>query len=303
MNAHKEKISPKTLQWAFILSLVFHLFLIGFKYNYFKVVKHNPNSSQKRDNKIKIKIHTDHGQSTKITQKIKEKKRQIVDSEKSNLSLDTPPTKTRFLSENDQRVDREVVSRNIGPFKSAGRGEKEGSDRPSDSKKKNLSKKKRDISLADLSTATNINSHKTVKGEKFGKDNAIGQASRNDYIDDVPLGDMTKLNTLKFKYYGFYRRIKQRLEVYWGYEVRKKIEQLLKERRRPIKTESITALSIDLDHRGHIVDIRIKSASGVRELDEAAVKSFNKAGPFPNPPEGMLKNGLARIEWDFIVKT
>ncbi len=302
MNICKGKTPPNLLRLAFGLSLILHLILIGFSYDYLKTVRHDTFNAKKRGNKIKIKFHIDNDQSTQIAKKLKKKRRQIVDSEKSDIPLDTP-IEMRFLSENNQKVDREVVARNIAPFKLAGKGERDGSNnRPSDSKRKNFMKKKRKISLADLST-TDTNSYKKLKGELFGKENTIGQASRNDYIDDVPLGDMTKLNTLQFKYYGFYRRVKQRLEVYWGYEVRKKIEKLFKERRRPVKTESITALSIDLDRKGRIIDIKIRSASGVRELDEAAVKSFNKAGPFPNPPEGMLKNGFARIEWDFVVKT
>ena len=51
------------------------------------------------------------------------------------------------------------------------------------------------------------------------------------------------------------------------------------------------------------MDIVLKSTSGVKELDEAAVESFNQAGPFPNPPKGMLKNGKATIDWGFVVNT
>jgi protein TonB len=58
-----------------------------------------------------------------------------------------------------------------------------------------------------------------------------------------------------------------------------------------------------LDNKGNILQVRLKSTSGVDELDEAAVESFNKAGPFPNPPREMLKSGKAMIEWGFVVKT
>ena len=57
-----------------------------------------------------------------------------------------------------------------------------------------------------------------------------------------------------------------------------------------------------MDSKGNIVDILIKSTSGIQELDEAAMESFNKAGPFPNPPSGMVKNGFATLEWGFVVK-
>ena len=52
-----------------------------------------------------------------------------------------------------------------------------------------------------------------------------------------------------------------------------------------------------------IVDVLKKLvATTDNQLDDAAVESFNKAGPFPNPPLEMLKKGQAEIEWGFVVK-
>ena len=67
--------------------------------------------------------------------------------------------------------------------------------------------------------------------------------------------------------------------------------------------DSVTSLRVSLDDKGSIIKVEIKSTSGVREFDDAAVESFNKAGPFPNPPSGMIKNGLAVVEWGFVVKS
>ena len=71
----------------------------------------------------------------------------------------------------------------------------------------------------------------------------------------------------------------------------------------PANTERITSLKIKLDSKGNIVNIFVKGTSGISELDDAAIESFNKAGPFPNPPSGMLQNGFALIEWGFVVKS
>ena len=114
---------------------------------------------------------------------------------------------------------------------------------------------------------------------------------------------MTRLNTVEFKYYGFYHRIRQKLEQYWGNSLRDKVNALMKSGRRiPANGERITSLTVILDSRGNIIKVQLKGTSGVKELDDAAVESFNKAGPFPNPPKGMIKNGIARIEWGFVVK-
>ena len=141
-----------------------------------------------------------------------------------------------------------------------------------------------------------------VKGSKNGARNKKGIASNNDYLEEVPLGDMTRLNTQEFKYYGFYFRIKQQLEQYWGSSIREKITKVYKrDGRFPASDKFLTSVKVVLDKSGQIVDVVIKGSSGVSELDDAAVESFNRAGPFPNPPKGMMVNGKASIEWGFAV--
>jgi len=49
--------------------------------------------------------------------------------------------------------------------------------------------------------------------------------------------------------------------------------------------------------------VRIIGTSGIKELDDAAIESFNEAGPFPNPPKGMIRNGRVTLEWGFVVKS
>jgi protein TonB len=114
---------------------------------------------------------------------------------------------------------------------------------------------------------------------------------------------MTNLNTTEYKYYGFYHRIRQKLEQYWGNSIQEKAKKLYKVGRRlPASENMITAITVVLDDHGSIVDIKVDGTSGVRELDQAAIESFNKAGPFPNPPKGLLVDGRAIIQWGFVVK-
>jgi protein TonB len=142
------------------------------------------------------------------------------------------------------------------------------------------------------------------KGLAYGKATGLGLGSNNDYLEDMPLGDFTKLNTQEYEYYGFYHRVRQKLEQFWGANIQQQAERIFKQGR-SLASESnlITGLTISLNSRGEIVDILVKSTSGVKELDEAAIESFNQAGPFPNPPKGMVKSGLATIEWGFVVNT
>src|SRR5690606_6387431 len=64
-----------------------------------------------------------------------------------------------------------------------------------------------------------------------------------------------------------------------------------------------TQLLVSLDDQGRVIRVQIIGASGTRDLDEAAVKAFNEAGPFPNPPTGLVKNGQVHVRWDFVLRT
>ena len=68
------------------------------------------------------------------------------------------------------------------------------------------------------------------------------------------------------------------------------------------RENKVTSLTVTINKKGEIIEVFLKSRSGIKELDEAAIESFNKAGPFPNPPKGFVKNGQAKIEWGFVVK-
>ena len=124
------------------------------------------------------------------------------------------------------------------------------------------------------------------------------------FLEDIPLGDFTRLNTQEYEFYGFYNRIRQKLEQFWGVNIQEQADKIYKEGRSLASDSNlITGLTISLNGKGEIVQIRVNSTSGMKELDEAAIQSFNQAGPFPNPPKGMLKDGKATIEWGFVVNT
>ena len=140
------------------------------------------------------------------------------------------------------------------------------------------------------------------KGLKNGKVSQTGLARSSDFIEEVPLGDFTRLNTQEFKFYGFYHRIRQKLEQFWGAKLQEEMERLYRSGRTIASGRNLlTSLVIKMNSKGEIVHIQLNSTSGVQELDEVAITSFNEAGPFPNPPKNMLKDGVATIKWGFAV--
>ncbi|PIP92723.1 MAG: hypothetical protein COW00_05315 [Bdellovibrio sp. CG12_big_fil_rev_8_21_14_0_65_39_13] len=290
-QVHDRKLNT-ILRTALLLSLFVHLSGLFYKI----AIEESKISRVEDEQRIPIFLNSDEAPRTKLA-----KSMQIVDNVK-NLEK-KKPVESRFLSHSDQSVDRQTVSKAIGSFKEAGLGVKNGSEAEAKQQKK-----KKTVSFSDLSlnskdfkapdrTLSQLGLSHGVKGVK-------GLGKSNDYVDDIPLADLTQLNTIEYKYYGFYHRIKQKLEQHWGRSLRKKAENLYKSGRRIASNEDkITSLEIIIDSAGNITNIAVKSTSGVKELDDAAIESFNKAGPFPNPPKGMLKGGMAKIEWGFVVKS
>ena len=233
------------------------------------------------------------------------KPKQIVDSEKSNLKTDSTP---KFLGKHNNIVDRETVAKKLASFKKAGFGNSKSNNKMN--KKSSASKQKKTdqkVSLSDLAIGNDfhkMNMNPSIEGVKHGDKKTTGLGQSNDFVEDIPLGDFTKLNTQEYEFYGFYHRIKEKLEQFWGRNIQDQAEKMYKTGRSIASGRNLlTSLTIVLNSRGEIVKVNINSTSGVTELDEAAVKSFNEAGPFPNPPKGMLKNGYAKIEWGLVVKT
>ncbi len=263
--------------------------------------------------------------------------KQIVANETNGRN--EKPINSRFAGEKDQTFDRQTMAQTNGIFKEAGAGKKSGSkdvlsQLPAKPKKAMTSNKpamaKKEITFSQLggfklaevekaqdeahAAVAEMAKNMETKDAKDSQDSALGiekgkvgingLAQSNDFVEDVPLGDMTNLNTTEFKYYGFYHRIRQKLEQHWGSSIKDKAKNLYRSGKRvPASENLITAVTVILNDRGNIVDIKIEGTSGIRELDQAAIESFNKAGPFPNPPKGLLVGGRATIQWGFVVKS
>lgn len=219
-------------------------------------------------------------------------RKQIVQSQDPTQKL--PPKDDAYLSDKDRSFERQTRARVIDKFNQGGGGgaASEG------------------VSLSDLGAfAKGHNPLKAAAKQQNrpgtpSKSPGRGISSTNDYVDKVPLGDLTYLNTVEYKYYGFFHRIRQKLEQFWGRSIQEKAEDFMKSGRRIASDEQlVTALIVVLNEKGKIIGIHVKGSSGVKELDDAAVESFNEAGPFPNPPKGLVVNGEVKIEWGFVVSS
>ncbi len=229
-------------------------------------------TSQERDNPpLKIKIQNDPFKN----------KRQIVQSEDSEIRKVLDGS---FLSDKNRSFDFERRARKNDIFSKRESGQS--------------------VKLSDLGSHVGSNPFEKAAKDyvKNKKDSTV--SSSNDYLKDIPLGDLTNLNTTEYKFYGFYHRIRQKLEQFWGASLEEKAQELVKSGRRVLASEEmITALRITLDAQGEITAIKVLGTSGMKELDDAAIESFNQAGPFPNPPKGLIVDGQVTLEWGFVVKS
>ncbi len=130
-----------------------------------------------------------------------------------------------------------------------------------------------------------------------------GPSATDDHLDNVKKGMQTLLSTREFVYYSYYNRIKEKLRQYWEPKIKEKMERILRQGRTIASDDRITKVVIILDKSGTLVRVQIIGASGLVDLDEAAVEAFRAAAPFPNPPKGIVeKDGLIRIRWDFVLE-
>lgn len=290
---------------VFGLALILHLVLLPLK---FTGTLRLPEQVVQQEQRIPIQL---------LLEERKEASQVVTNTYQEN---EARPVDTDFLSERDQFYDRQTVAREVGSYQEAAKGDSEQDNTPqkiqqrqeqTQSKQHEARPSRQDgIRFADLGVEARelsfdaMEVERSVAGTESGRAETSGRARNNDYVEDIPLGDLTQLNTQEYKYYGYYHRIRQRLEQHWGVSLQESAERLYRTGRRlPANTHRITGVTVTMDERGNILDVRVKNESGVIELDNAAVESFNRAGPFPNPPQGMVRNGRVVIDWGFVVKS
>ena len=285
--------TKEKLRWpVYLLSLILHASLL-----FFVKIDANQktlNTETLHDAKVTLKVR-------EIDPVIKErlKKRQVVNNE---FTGEDRALKTGgYYGKKNQTYKEEMIPAKVGQFSEAGGDKKEKSLRDQ--------KNSKQLKMSDLLikkpgnieeyAVKQTNKHKTFHLEITNSE----LASNSDYIEGVKLGDATNLNTQEFKYWGFYNRMRLRLEPIW--------EKLLDERLRKyfthgkrivIGNDTMTLIKITLDEEGNVFRIKVLSSSGIAEVDDIAIDAITLSSKFPSVPRDMLKDKLAEIEWGFVVR-
>jgi TonB family protein len=114
---------------------------------------------------------------------------------------------------------------------------------------------------------------------------------------DVLAGDETAVNSKRWIHATFFNRLKRSVAQNWD-------PASVWRRNDPsgqvygFKTR-VTEVRVALSTKGDLAKIVVTGPSGVSELDEEAVRAFQAAAPFVNPPKELAKDGLITFAFSF----
>lgn len=240
--------------------------------------------------------------------KVDSKAQQMAETEDAHNREVDPNAK--YLGKNNQRVEKQTRARIVDDFReSRGRGapstgtqsSPKAAEQPTD---QNAPRPNR-ITPVEEGVPSQSRDWRTLsmRDLSLGSDGGASGAT-DDKLEGVAEGDRTILSTREYRFFSYYQRIKDLLRQQWKPRVERKMLSLWGRGKTVKEDELVTRVLVTLDDVGKVRKIARITSSGVLELDEAAIESFERAGPFPNPPKGIIESdGLVRIRWDFILKT
>ncbi len=211
----------------------------------------------------------------------------------------------------DQRIpDRIAPPRASGSHPSPRRGKAETHSDPGESGETRLSEEGEQVAAAGYpvsgsTTMKTYDGQALMQARREGLDPARSyRPSSFPYASDDHLahiereGETNLLNTVPYRYAGFFERVKEAVRRQWDpnrpYRLRDPSGELFGHKDR------LTVLSVTLDPGGYVLETRVSSKSGLKFLDDEAIRAMTAASPFLNPPEGLVgADGTIRFEFGF----
>jgi TonB family protein len=124
-----------------------------------------------------------------------------------------------------------------------------------------------------------------------------GTGGSNDYLPGIDEGEFTALNAHRWKYATFFNRVKRDVARQWNperaYRLRDPTGNVYGYKDR------LTVLQISLKPDGSLHEVVVAGPSGVDFLDDEAIKAFELAQPFANPPGGLVDASSHLITFQF----
>ena len=275
---------------ALVISICLHLFAF---LTWIAALKFGPSAEEKKVKPEPFWVEIQPPPLLKIPPKVRNRLVQTAARERVK-----EPEANSFLGRENQRVVEETVA----SVTSAGSSKKLGSNKP----------EKSEAAIATRNPVAPTLSHLGIKWTPpslaRAKDEPVwdaGDAQPNEYIKGMKESGQTALNTKSYIFYSYFQRIRESLDRAWVPIIRNKLMAYYRSGRHlASEMDHLTRTVVTLNGQGEIVRVKLIEKSGTEDLDEAAIDAFNQAGPFPNPPIGMIDtNHEVQVPWDFILRS
>lgn len=216
------------------------------------------------------------------------------------------PDEARFLAENNHKVDEEtatplsavnpeIVTPEFHPdqkveLESAADGEGKAEDlqQPMEIENPLVLDKGPDGDYGQkiaLNTSIGANAFQPPEEPaKRSREATVRGAPQNDYLRNIKIDNSTNLNTQEYLFQSFYNRVKRQVNPFW---IRYLHEANPTER--IDRKQYTTVVNLILTSHGDVEGVEITRVSGVGAFDEAVTQAFKDAGPYLNPPAGMVE--------------
>jgi TonB family protein len=122
---------------------------------------------------------------------------------------------------------------------------------------------------------------------------ASPQSTGDDGADDIPV---TELHAKRWPYARFFNQMKRAVRATWHPET---VWRSLAPAAQAPSGSLNTKVHVVLTPLGALQSVTVTAPSGNPALDAEAVRAFQAASPFANPPAGLLKNGVVELDFAF----
>jgi len=157
---------------------------------------------------------------------------------------------------------------------------------------------KRDGVLGNLPTLTDPKdapwsrsiTHGAASASQRADGASLAGAPQNDRLFETP-GTGTYLNTKELLYADYLLKIRRLVNFYWEQNLSNAPSSL-----RISRPEYTTVVDVVLTADGAVESVALTESSGIAFLDECVTRAYRVAGPFPNPPDGLVdSDGRVRL--------
>ncbi len=116
---------------------------------------------------------------------------------------------------------------------------------------------------------------------------SLSGAPNNDLLREKE-ANRTELNAHAYKYASYMNQIRRLVNFYWQQKLDNLNEPLLQQ-------EYTTVVVVSLDAKGNLHSIEVSHSSGSVGVDACVTDAFVLAGPYPEPPELLVQDGLVQL--------